>query len=208
VSQQDASSLRLVATLAVAGLCSGLILVAVYLTTLPRIQKNKAEALEAAILRVLPGTQEISTLVPGESSLQTSEARPGELEADVVYAGRSEAGALVGYAVPAQGPGFMDTIKILYGFNPNHRTVIGMEVLDSRETPGLGDKIIFDPDFLANFLALEVEPVIVAVKKGQKAAANEVDCITGATISSEAIVGILNQSSQRWLPLLTGEEAE
>jgi electron transport complex protein RnfG len=197
-----------VATLAVAGLCSGLILVAVYLTTLPRIQRNKAEALEAAILRVLPGTRDIATLIPGDTALEESPARPGELESDVVYAGRSQSGKLVGYAVPAQGPGFMDTIKLLYGFDPAHRKVIGMEVLDSRETPGLGDKIIFDPDFLANFQALEVEPEIVPVKKGQKTAANEVDCITGATISSESVVGILNQSSRRWLPLLTGEEAE
>ena len=63
-------------------------------------------------------------------------------------------------------------------------------------------QIIFDTDFLANFAALDVSPEIVAVKKGAKTEPNQVDCITGATISSEAVVKILNKSSRRWLPLL------
>ena len=81
-----------------------------------------------------------------------------------------------------------------------------MQVLDSRETPGLGDKIITDDEFLANFEALAIEPSIVAVKKGKKTHPNEVDSITGATISSEAVVKILNESSQQWAPMLSPQE--
>jgi electron transport complex protein RnfG len=108
----------------------------------------------------------------------------------------------VGYAIPADGSGFMDTIKLIYGFDPTRRVIVGMAVLDSRETPGLGDKIITDSEFHENFVALVVEPEIDAVKKGKKTAENQVDCITGATISSEAVVSILNRSTQRWLPVL------
>jgi len=75
-------------------------------------------------------------------------------------------------------------------------------VLESRETPGLGDKIIYDEQFHENFVELAVEPTIVGVKRGEKTNPNEVDTITGATISSNAVIAILNGSSQKWLPLL------
>ncbi len=65
-----------------------------------------------------------------------------------------------------------------------------MEILDSRETPGLGDKIYKDAAFVANFASLSVDPEIVAVKKGNKSAPNQIDAITGATISSKAVVKI------------------
>ena len=73
-----------------------------------------------------------------------------------------------------------------------------MEILDSRETPGLGDKIYKDAVFVANFSNLVADPEIVTVKKGTRSAPNEVDAITGATISSKAVVRIINEGQARW----------
>jgi electron transport complex protein RnfG len=81
-----------------------------------------------------------------------------------------------------------------------------MEVLESRETPGLGDKIIKDETFVANFRDLAVTPELVAVKK-RRTRDNEVDAISGATISSNAVVRIINQSNARWLVRLPEPEA-
>ena len=198
---------RLVATLTLTGLMSGLVLVGVYLVTQPRILRNQAEALYAAIYRVLPGTQEIRTFVVRDGRLVTYESPDGNLpDEQAVYAGYREEGSLVGYAVPGEGAGFQDTIKLIYGYDPSRRVIVGIQVLDSRETPGLGDKIITDDEFLANFEALAIEPAIVSVKKGKKTQPNEVDSITGATISSEAVVKILNESSQQWAPMLSPQE--
>lgn len=203
MSRGEASPARLVLTLSVAGLCSGLVLVGIYLVTLPRIERNRAEALRAAIFRVLPGTERVEAYVVEDGRLSRFESEEGKLPlGDAVYAGYRGDGSLVGYAVPADGPGFMDTIKLLYGYDPGRGVVVGMQVLESRETPGLGDKIVADPQFHENFKALVVEPSIVPVKRGNKHNPNEVDCITGATISSEAVVSILNKSTQHWLPLL------
>ncbi len=180
------STLRLAGSLAVAGLLSGLILVWAYLATAPRIEQNHREALAAAVTRVLPGTVRI------EPALTSAD------DGQVVFAGRDAAGNLVGYAIPADGPGYMDRVGLLFGYDPARQRIIGMEVLESRETPGLGDRIATDPHFRANFTELAVDPPIVPVKKGDKTAAHEVDCITGATISSEAVVAILNRGLQRW----------
>jgi electron transport complex protein RnfG len=73
-----------------------------------------------------------------------------------------------------------------------------MEVLESRETPGLGDKIYKDAVFVGGFSALSIEPEIVAVKKGTKSRPNAIDAITGATISSKAVVRIINETHTEW----------
>lgn len=204
---KEPGSFRLVATLALTGLLSGLVLVGIYLVTQPRILRNQAEALYAAVYRVLPGTQEIRTFVVRDGKLVVYESPDGNLpEEQAVYAGHRGNGSLVGYAVPGEGAGFQDTITLIYGYDPSRRVIVGMQVLDSRETPGLGDKIITDDEFLANFEALAIEPSIVAVKKGKKVNPNEVDSITGATISSEAVVKILNESSQQWAPMLSPQD--
>ncbi|MBX3127966.1 MAG: FMN-binding protein [Polyangiaceae bacterium] len=198
---REPSSVRLAGTLGIAGLCSGLILVGVYLATLPRIQQNQAEAMQAAIYKVLPNASAIEPLaLKGDQLVPFTGPAGAPTKERLIYLGKDARGDVVGYAVPAEGPGFQDTIKLLYGYDPSRRAVIGMEVLESRETPGLGDKIIFDPHFKANFEELKVEPKLELVKKGEKTAPNQVDAITGATISCRAVVSILNQSTQEWLP--------
>ena len=83
--------------------------------------------------------------------------------------------------------------------------------MESKETPGLGDKIEKDDDFLANFIALDVslneqkdalKNKVVPVKKGDKKNEWEVDGITGATISSRAIGNIIGDSSEKLVPLI------
>lgn len=199
----EPSSFRLAGTLAFAGLLSGLILVVAYLGTLPRIQHNRAEALKAAIYRVVPGTKKIDAFALKGGALTPFAGQPGTPSPDpVVYRGSDENGTPLGYAIPAEGAGFQDTVKLLYGYDPVRRAVIGMEVLESRETPGLGDKILSDAHFKANFDELKVDPTIELVKKGEKVSPNQVDAITGATISSRAVVTIIKKSNAEWLDKL------
>jgi electron transport complex protein RnfG len=76
-----------------------------------------------------------------------------------------------------------------------------MKVLESKETPGLGDKIEKDSSFVNQFDGSE--PVLVGVKRSRRTgAASEIDMITGATISSRTIIDIINISLERLGPLL------
>ena len=190
------SSLRLVLTLAIAGLISGIAIIGIYESTLPTITANKARELREAVFKVLPGVSQMQQLVFRNGELVAAE----ELEQgeQAVYGGYDEKDSFVGYAIPAAGPGFQDTIALLYGYKPQQKLVVGMEVLESRETPGLGDKIYKDADFVGSFGALSIDPEIVAVKKGNKSQANEIDAITGATISSKAVVRIINETHTTW----------
>jgi electron transport complex protein RnfG len=187
---------HIVFTLTLAGLLSGAAIVASYRATLPAIRAHQAEALRRAVFEVLPGTTEMSRLVWDGTALTPATAEAsGDQEA--IFAGRRADGSLVGYAIPAAGAGFQDTIKLLYGLDASGQQVIGMTVLESRETPGLGDRIYKDQTFVDEFRALAVDPLITLIK-GHGTAPNEVDAITGATISSQAVVRILNEANTRW----------
>jgi electron transport complex protein RnfG len=200
------SSLRLVLTLAIAGLVSGVAIIGIYEATLPTITENKARELREAVFKVLPGVSQMQALVYRDGELIVVEAP--DKDEPVIYGGYDEQGDFVGYAIPAAGPGFQDTIGILYGYNPAEKIVVGMEVLESRETPGLGDKIYKDAVFVGGFSALSVEPEIVAVKKGTKSQPNEIDAITGATISSKAVVRIINETHAQWSAQLSAPGSE
>jgi len=196
IKATEPGSTRLVATLGFAGLLSGLIIVSVYEATLPTITAYKAKVLQEAVFRVLPGTTRLQQLAYRENRLTAVEKT--EKDEESIFGGYDANGNLVGYAIPGSGPGFQDIIRLLYGYLPEQRKVVGMEILESRETPGLGDKIYKDAEFVANFDDLSIDPQIIAVKKGNKAAANEIDAITGATISSKAVVRIINQANEQW----------
>ena len=191
------------------GLGCALLIVSVYQLTGPVIARNRAEALQAAIFRVLPEARSSRSfrVAPGEGF----EAVAGEAPAGsrVVHAGYDEGGRLVGLAVEAEGMGYQDVIRVLYGYAFDRDAVIGFQVLESRETPGLGDRIETDPAFLANFEHLDVSldgvgaaPLhpVESVKHGQKQQPWQVDGITGATISSVAIATILRNSTAWWIP--------
>lgn len=190
------------------GVVCGLLIVGVFQATLPIIERNKAEALRSAIFHVLPDATTSTTFRLDESG-GFSAAEGDSAKGQLVYAGYDDEHALVGLAVEAQGMGYQDVIRLIYGYSFADEAIIGIQVLDSKETPGLGDKIENDADFLANFERLDVAlgedssalaNAIVPVRHGEKTHPWEVDGITGATISSKAIAKILDGSAQYWVP--------
>lgn len=193
----EVSSFRLLATLGGIALFSGALLAVTYEVTKPLIAENERTALEAAVVQVIPGA------VTGQNLKLSDE---GLVEASVaeanVFAGLDGEGNRVGFALSGEARGYADVIRILYGYDPETRTIIGMQVLSSNETPGLGDKIAKDPDFQANFKGLDasLEQEIVTVKSGEKTQPWQIDGISGATVSSMAVGKALRDSTKKWVP--------
>ncbi len=201
----EPGSLRLVGTLFVAGALSGLAIAGVFEWTKPIIDANNAEALRRAIFRVVPGSTRMQALVAQDGALAAQGG--GTAGGPVIYGAYDDAGAFVGYAIENSGSGFQDTITLLYGFDPRRRIVTGLEILASLETPGLGDKIAKDPEFAANFRDLAVDPGVELVKEG-RTRPNQVDAITGATISSKAVLRIVAGGNEQWLSRLPAPGGE
>ncbi|MEH6627260.1 MAG: FMN-binding protein [Motiliproteus sp.] len=192
------------------GIVCALLIVSAFLLTLPAIQQNRAEALERAIFNALPEARIKRAFALMENDHFVTPV-PDDYRGEVIYAGFDANHRLVGLAMEAQGMGYQDRIRMLYGYAPDRQAIVGMQVLDSRETPGLGDKIEKDSAFRRNFMQLDVslnaagsqvKNPIVAVKSGSKTEPWQVEGITGATVSSKAVARILAADTGRWVPLV------
>lgn len=208
-AEEQVSTLRLVATLAVAGALAGLLIVMVNLHTKPIIDEYRAEQLRLAVYEVLPGVANYRTFYRVDDAL-VADVPDGAKASDFrqAYVGYDENGDLVGAAVSRGESGFADVVLVIFGFEPDTGILLGKKVLESKETPGLGDKIFKDRDFVDQFFARPQTP-LVAIKKGTgKGLPGEIDAITGATISSKVVVSIINNGVADWQPLLRQAELE
>lgn len=195
------------------GIFCALLIVATYQVTLPVIEHNKAEALGQAVFEVIPGATSRETFAVGsDGNLIPGDQAPKG--AKLFYAGYNDNNELVGIAIEASGQGFQDIVRLLYGYDPGQQALVGLTILESKETPGLGTKIETDETFLLNFESLDVALVddgsavahpITAVKPGEKKNPWEVSTITGATISSKAVANILRRNTSEWLPTVAAQ---
>ncbi len=195
------------AIVGVGALCA-LIIVSVYQATAARIRDNQQRFLERAVAEVMPAAAAtVGVTLTGDARIEETGAAP----APPAFLGYDADGRLLGAVITAEGIGYQDTIRVLYAYSLEQRAITGFKVLDSKETPGLGDRIEKEPHFLANFEQLDASLAadqltlanpIVTVKQGEKTEPWQLDGITGATITSEAIGSILNGSASRWAPAL------
>ena len=190
------------------GVLCALVIVAVYQATAERIRDNQARFLAAAVAQVLPQAQVTISVTMTDSGDLAEADEPGALP---VFLGHDGAGKLAGAVVTAEGMGYQDNIRLIYAYSFDARTITGFKILDSKETPGLGDRVEKEPHFLANFEALSARLTpdgdallhrIVTVKQGEKTEPWQIDGITGATITSEAIGSIIDASANTWVPVL------
>jgi len=204
------SGLAMIRTLVGVSAVAGMLIVLVYQWTLPIIKANQAEALRAAVFEVIPHAQTVTTFrLKDDGTLEPLTVK--DERAEKVYVGYDKDHKLAGVAIEAGGQGYQDVIKVIYGYDPNKQTLVGMKVLESKETPGLGDKIGKDPEFLANFKSLDValddsgknlRHAIEVVKHGAKQQPWQIDGITGATISSKSVGRLLGANVRAWLPIV------
>jgi electron transport complex protein RnfG len=108
-----------------------------------------------------------------------------------VYKVFNEADSSVGYSLVYSGNGFQGKIKLMIGLSEDINKITSIEVLEQSETPGLGTKIL-EPPYKDQYNGLVTAPSIKLVKGIEPSNPNEVQSITGATISSRAVVTIVN----------------
>ena len=200
----------LVKTLGLVSALCGVIIVGAYQGTYEAAAANRRIALERTVFKIIPTAKSMT-----EWQATAVGIRPAGGETPVgairFYAGYDEAGALVGIAVEGAAKGYADVVRILYGYSPECQCVNGLGVVATKETPGIGDKIITDEVFLANFKALDVKldqalarlaNEVKVVKHGSKTDEWQIDAISGATVTSRAVGKAISDSAQSLLPKL------
>ncbi len=100
-------------------------------------------------------------------------------------------GKCVGWAFICEGSGFADKIKLVLTIDAGFEKIAGFGVLSSNETPGFGDQIKL-PYYRKQFFSAPAEHLSLAKKGNPELIDSEIIAISGATVSSEAVVKIIN----------------
>ena len=126
-----------------------------------------------------------------ENLFTESEVGFGRITIDEALIALGDNNALLGYLVLATSKeGYGGEITAVVGISPEGE-IKGVEITQSSETKGLGSKASEEP-FKSQYVGKNVEAFVVT--KNGKSQENEIDAISGATITSNAVTDIVNAS--------------
>ena len=101
-------------------------------------------------------------------------------------------------AFEISGTGVQGPIHATIALSPDLEQVRGLSIVGQEETPGLGGRIV-ETDFLNRFKDKKVTSGLAILSPGKAAADNEVDGITGATLTCNALEELLNSEIKRYV---------
>lgn len=151
--------------------------------------------------------QLMKTLLPGSENF-TVESYSGE-DANIVSVHKAENG----FVIETVTRGYADEIRMLIGVNLDGK-VTGLVVAEAHETVGLGNNALNDHEFLAQFLNKSGSFAVGTAGEDAFSGATgevveteesvDVDAITGATVTSKAIIRCVNSA----VAYVTGADVE
>jgi len=158
----------------------------------PRIEQNKIDKLNRLTAALLPEARHFIDLDTLDIEIEVESAK-GKRKKIKVYKAVSEADECVGWSFNAAGSGFQDKLELVVAVDKDFQSIAGFDVLASNETPGFGDKIKYDY-FHDQFVGAPAEKLKLVKTGDAKKIDSEIVAISGATVSSEAVVKIINNS--------------
>ena len=172
------------------------------------IETTGTSGLEAVVVDLTTGTraegidaESFDTMAAANDPDASTELSP---EADLAGIGRRpdlakiflarDGGAVKLAIVPIWGTGYQSTIRAYLALGPDLNTVAGLSIVEQSETPGLGARIA-EPDWQARWpgrtIADDEGNIVFEVVRGQATGEHQVDGITGATRTNNAITDMI-----------------
>lgn len=108
------------------------------------------------------------------------------------YKGYDKDKRFAGVVFKASGKGYSSVIETMAGLTKDGK-ITSIKIISQNETPGLGSKVT-EPEFISRFSAKEVKEL------------SRVQAITGATISSSAVINSVNKKAKELEELLKNEK--
>ncbi len=176
--------------LIVASFFFGLLIAVTNAKLSPKIVQNKIDKRNRLVGILLPDANNF-VLLEAEIEIESIRGKKEKVEVYRAMSKAGESGKCVGWSFNAAGSGFADKIELVVAVDKDFEKLAGFDVLASNETPGFGDQIKYDyyRDQFAGAPAEELKLVTSGKPENIDA---EIVAISGATVSSEAVVEIIN----------------
>jgi len=173
--------------------------------------------------------QALKAVLPNAESIEKKQGNDPSLP-NTYWIGTIDSGKILGYAFKVKEYGYSSDIECIVGLDTTG-TILGVNILSQNETPGLGSRVkesasknyfwnglpssdeIPAPWFTEQFKGLTLKKPIGINKeaewhalsdpeKSQRIASNEITAITGATISTKAVVKAIEKKTMTYLTSL------
>lgn len=187
-------TIKMIVVLTIVCVLSALVLGIVNDITADKIAKQRQNAKFKAITSALPSDKVRYDNDPSMDTVIIPEWKEKDGTTKEIYLAKQQ-GKTVGIAFTSSSQGYNGLITIMIGIEPNEK-LVGIEIIEHLETPGLGSRIENPELFKDQFYGKSIEGSEqgnLMVIKGKRAEKNwEIEALTGATISSNAVVQAIN----------------
>lgn len=164
----------------------GLMLAAANATWSGKVEQNRINKIKNLMSNLLPQAKNFEHVLDVEVDLGK-----GRKAASQIFKALSDNGDCIGWSFKVEGSGFADKIELIVAVDAAFEKMAGYNVLYAVETPGFGDKI--KQDFFRNQFENAPAGGFELAKTGDsKIIDNRIVAISGATVSSTAVVNALN----------------
>lgn len=184
-------NLKLGAILLIVTAIAGCLLGWAYSITKEPIAQQAIKANNEAMREILPMADQfnkIESAIPDGSIVK--EVNEGKKGNDVV-----------GYAIKVTPKGYGGMIEMMVGISTDGK-VSGIKILSHSETPGLGANAP-SKEFSGQYKDKAIDPLLEVVK-GNASKPNQIQAITGATITSKAVTKGVNEAINFYTSNLKG----
>ena len=179
MSDSNKETMIVIGKLVIISVVAALLLAITYVPTSAQLKINEENSRKEILGELIP---EANNNFEGVEGAVINEEGDREV---LYYRAKDASGNIIGYAFFKQQAGAQGPIVVAGGVDSSFTTLRGMNILSHEETPGLGAKIV-DDAFQTQFVDLPIASL------GLSSSGGSVDAITGATISSQAVVDALN----------------
>ncbi len=174
-------SVRMVIVLTVIAMVSAGVLSQVYNVASVIIAENQAREMESTVYEVFSSADSVQFV-----------------EADfVMFNAKDEADNVLGFAFAGEASGYAGPVRVMVGVDADSKQIVDVAVLNHTETPGLGSRIESE-EFRSQFRGKTVEsPLRIS---------QDIDNITGATLSAEAVAQAVRNNFSEALSAFEGRQ--
>ncbi|MCK4624689.1 MAG: FMN-binding protein [Phycisphaerae bacterium] len=163
----------------------GVALAGIEKLTRPRIEQNVKDLIARRLVDMFGEGTTTDKPVPIKGTI-------GGRDKEILCYPAIRDGKRVGWGIKAEGQGY-DTLTLLVGVDAQVTELIGYRVIKCLETAGIGDKIQKEKtDFYKQFEGKNPSMPIVAIAPGKTPGRQDINTISGATISSKGVTKIIN----------------
>lgn len=153
----------------------------------PMIEQNRIDKLNDLMRGLLTEAETFQLTLEG---IEVDLGKGRTAKSDI-YKALAADGTCIGWAFDCEGAGFADKIELIVAVDENFRKLAGFDVLASNETPGFGDRIKLDY-FRSQFAGTPAGKLELIKTGDDKKIDSRIVAVTGATVSSDAVVKIIN----------------